>query len=165
MAGARSFIRMHISQGPPSTGNPALDEYLATIHHSFQALGSNTDSVCEDFPFAVAVAAGKAVNIYSDGGVLKARLAIANSADTLYSGFCATAEGVSAGGTGQVIFSGRNDFLSGLAINTKYYLSADAAGEITTVPPSISGTYPQYIGTSISASSLSTAPNANPVMN
>lgn len=98
------------------------------------------------------LAAGDFVNIWNDTGTAKARKADASSSGKEADGFVLDA--VNSGQSASVYFEGRNTALSGLTIGARYYLSAAAAGTVTTTPPSGTSQVVQFIGRASSATSL-----------
>jgi len=97
------------------------------------------------------LAAGDLVNLWNDGGTLKARKAIATSAGTRASGFVKAAYNTAA--TATVFVKGNNDQLSGLTIGAFLYLSGTTAGAVTSTAPTTSGHIAQPVGQAITATS------------
>ena len=98
------------------------------------------------------LAAGDFVNIWNDASTAKARKADASSAGKEVDGFVLDA--VNSGQSASVYFEGRNTALSGLTVGARYYLSATAAGTITTAPPTGTGQVVQFMGRASGATSL-----------
>lgn len=98
------------------------------------------------------LAAGDFVNIWNNTGVANARKADASSSGKEADGFVLDA--VNSGQNASVYFEGRNTALTGLTIGSRYYLSAAAAGAITSTPPSAASQVVQFMGRASSATSL-----------
>lgn len=96
-----------------------------------------------------ALDAGDFVNIFDDGGTIKVRKAD-NSNDRRADGFVLSAYAIAA--TAEVYFEGTNTALSGLTPGVRYYLGT--AGDVTSTPPSASGTICQFIGKPTSATEM-----------
>jgi hypothetical protein len=96
------------------------------------------------------LAAGDLVNLWNDGGTLKARKAIATGLGTRASGFVLSAFSTSA--TATVYIKGNNDQLSGLTAGDFLFLSA-TAGLVTATAPTTSGQVAQQVGQAITATS------------
>ena len=103
-------------------------------------------------PAAVAIGAGKQVNIFNNGGVESVQLADATLATPLRSdGFVLAA--VAVGATAKVYRRGGvNSALTGLTQDTDYYLGA--AGAVTATQNVTTGQLDQYIGKATAAAAL-----------
>lgn len=97
------------------------------------------------------LAAGDLVNLWDDGGTLKARKADATAAGKEAHGF--TEAAVTSPANATVIFDGTIAGLSGLTIGAKYFL-ATTGGAITTTAPSTVGNVIQPVGVAASATEL-----------
>jgi len=111
--------------------------------------------ICADTNSAPAsenLAAGDFVNLWSDGGTLKARKADASTTGKEAHGFVLAA--VTSGNSATVYREGTNTQVSGLTVGSKYYLSAATAGGIVTTAPSATGNVIQLIGIANSATQI-----------
>lgn len=99
------------------------------------------------------LAAQDAVNLYSDAGTLKVRLADADDTTKPCHGFVVSA--VTSGNPAYVITATGivRTGLSGLTVAAEYYLST-TAGALTSTAPSSSGNSVQRLGIAISSSSI-----------
>lgn len=102
------------------------------------------------------LAAGDLVNVWNSSGA-RARKADATTAGKEAVGFVLSA--VTSGQNATVYFEGTVTGLTGLTIGARYYVSAAAAGQVTDTPPSAAGNVVQYVGTAITATSLSFEPD------
>lgn len=101
-----------------------------------------------------AIAAGAAVNLYTSIGLLTARNAKATDGTKQCDAFCSQAEGIPAGGIGEIILNdGVNYFLADLVPGTRYYLST-TAGKFTATAPVAVGNLEQALGIAITATAL-----------
>jgi hypothetical protein len=98
-------------------------------------------------PFGVTLAFGQMVNLYSNAGVLTARLAAANVAGLPAHGWCSIP--ATAGSYGEVMLGGLCRGVSGLTPGITYYLG-NTPGTIA----ASAGTVSQKIGYGLGASSL-----------
>ncbi len=107
-------------------------------------------------PAAVAIGAGKQVNIFNNSGTESVQLADATLATPLRSdGFVLAA--VASGGTAKVYRRGGiNTALSGLTQDSDYYLGA--AGAVTVTQNTTAGQLDQYIGKATAAAVLDQLP-------
>jgi hypothetical protein len=97
---------------------------------------------------------GAAVNLFAPINVLTARNANASIANKPCDAFCSQAEGIPAGGIGEIILNdGVNYFLTGLIPGTRYYLDI-LPGKFTSIPPVASGNLEQSIGIAITETAL-----------
>lgn len=101
---------------------------------------------------AVAITAGQIINLYSDAGVMKARLASATSATTMAHGVANTACGIGERFEMQWL---RCYCLTigGMTAGTLYWLST-VGGAIQNLPPVAAGTIAQPIGLAFASSEL-----------
>ncbi|HNU06378.1 MAG TPA: hypothetical protein PKO33_01350 [Pyrinomonadaceae bacterium] len=99
------------------------------------------------------LAAQDAVNLYSDAGTLKVRLADADDTTKPCHGFVVSA--VTSGNPAYAITANGivRTGLSGLTVGAEYYLST-TAGALTSTAPSTSGNSVQRLGIAISSSSI-----------
>jgi hypothetical protein len=111
-------------------------------------IGADTTSA----PASENLAAGDFVNLWSDGGTLKARKADASTTGKEAHGFVLAA--VTSGNSATVYREGTNTQVSGLTVGSKYYLSAATAGGIVTTAPSATGNVIQLIGIANSATQI-----------
>ena len=95
--------------------------------------------------------AGDFVNLFDDGGTIKARKASATTSGKEAVGF--VLKSAVLGTIVPIQMAGVNDQLTGLSTGDRYYLSA-LGGETTSTPPSTSGNVVQYVGNAISASRI-----------
>lgn len=101
------------------------------------------------------LAAGDHVNIYTDGGVAKARKADGGAAKRKAHGFVKAA--VLTGETASVTpLGGENDAVSGLTPGVEYFLSTTTPGSVQLVAPNGSGVLRQPLGVAVSATQLAT---------
>lgn len=134
------------NQIPALNGSGVLDISLMPV-------GVGADVVtCPSFEN---LAAGQFVNLFSNGGVLNARLANATTNGKPAHGFVIAAATAPAVVTVYLI-GALNNALTGLVIGTDYYLDI-VAGGISATPPSASGNIVQYIGTAESATAIAFA--------
>ena len=107
------------------------------------------------YPIAsVAIARGQVVNLWNDGGVLKARLAQANSATTMAHGLANTAAGIGA----QVeinLWQTWTNAIGALTPGSLYYLAPGTAGAVQATRPSVGGQIIQSVGVALSANDFS----------
>lgn len=96
------------------------------------------------------LAAGDLVNVFSDGGVMKVRLADASSAVAPANGFVLSA--FTTGQTALVYWGGLNSAITGATAGPNYL--STTPGKITTVAPSASGNIVQRIGWAITATNM-----------
>lgn len=100
----------------------------------------------------VTIARGQAVNLYLSGGILKVRLADADSATTMMHGVAN-----SAGSAGDIIeinwLRGLLDSVGGMTTGTLYYLST-TAGAVQSARPSGAGQIIQAAGVALNATTL-----------
>ena len=99
------------------------------------------------------LAAGDLVNLFNDGGTIKARKADASG------GFAKQADGFvkssySTGASATVYNDGTISGLTGLTIGARYYLSGSSAGTATATIPTTSAYISQYVGKAKSATEL-----------
>lgn len=105
------------------------------------------------YPIAgAAISVGQIVNLYSNAGVLNARLANASGAGTMAHGIANTSAAI-----GQRLemqwLRCYNFSIGGMTIGTLYWLST-VAGAIQNVAPAAAGTIAQPIGVAVAASEL-----------
>ena len=105
-------------------------------------------------PASVNISYGQTVNLYSNAGVLTARLANASAAGTPMHGWCSTSGGVLAGATGEFMLGGLCPAISGLTIGSTYYQS-NTAGSIGLA----AGTISQKVGFAIGTTQLMVRPD------
>lgn len=103
-----------------------------------------------------AIGSGKLVNIWSDSGVAKARLADASAVGKRAMGYVPT--GVASGATVTVWFAGANSSVSGLTPGTDVFL-ATTPGGVTSTAPSGSGQIVQRVGIAATTSAFMFAPS------
>lgn len=118
---------------------------------------SSTAGALSDVPTSENLAAGAAVNLFSDSGVLTARNAVATDATKPVNGFVRGAS--TSGDTVDVLPAGAtNDSLSGLTPGTTYYLDPATPGALTDTAPSTVGQGVQAVGVATSATELAFQP-------
>jgi hypothetical protein len=101
------------------------------------------------------LAAGNLINIYNDGGTVKARKADATTAGKEANGFVLSAFAI--GVSALVYLWGLNTQLSALTGGSIYYLST-TAGAVTDTSPSGSGNVVQRVGRATAATELNFEP-------
>lgn len=106
-------------------------------------------------PASEALTAGQLVNIYSDAGVAKCRLADASNGRPCH-GFVLAS--VAADGIAVVLNLGYNPLLSGMEVGERW-LSSTTPGGTTRVPPSAAGTIVQQLGFAVGETVLQFSPN------
>lgn len=97
------------------------------------------------------LASGDQVNLWNDGGTLKARKANASDNSKPSHGFVSAS--VTSGATATVIHDGTISGLSGLTVGAEYYLGT-TGGAITATAPSSTGNSIQPVGVAKSATEL-----------
>jgi hypothetical protein len=101
-------------------------------------------------PASVAISRGQAVNLFSNAGLLNARLAQATSANTMLHGIANNT--VAIGGIVELnILRGTLDSVGGLTVGTLYYLST-VAGALQSGRPAGAGQIIQSAGVGLGAS-------------
>lgn len=101
---------------------------------------------------AVAIAAGQVINLFSNGGVLGARLASASSSTTMAHGIANTT--CAAGQRFEMQFlRSLVTSISGMIVGNVYYLGV-TAGAIQNLPPTVAGTIAQPVGLAATSSIL-----------
>lgn len=145
---------VNTSSGAPDAGKlPKLDgsgKLDSTMMPS--GIGADTLSVVT----SENLAGGDTVNLWNDGGVIKARKADATVTGKRAHGFVlgATTSGQSA----TVYFDGTVTGLSGLTLGATYYQHT-TAGALTATPPSGAGNVVQEVGVATSATTLEFSPS------
>lgn len=109
------------------------------------------------------LASGDLVNLWDDGGTLKARKADADDATKPAHGFVSAAVSSAATATVRVTRGSINTDASGLTPGARLYLST-AGGLVTETAPSASGNLVQPIGVALSATSYVFAPDLSYVI-
>lgn len=133
---------VNTSAGAADEGKiPALDA-AGRLDSSMMPVGIGADTI--NVPASENLASGDFVNLWNDGGTVKARKADATAAGKEADGFVLDA--VTSGNTAAVYFEGQNTSLTGLTLGSRYYLSAATPGVATATPPSASGNVVQYLG-------------------
>lgn len=99
--------------------------------------------------FSETASYGKTINLYSNAGILNARLSNATAAGKPVHAWCSTATGVIAGAYGEVMLGGLCTAIGSLTIGQTYY-AGNTAGAIAPT----AGTVSQKIGYAIGASLL-----------
>ena len=95
---------------------------------------------------------GNIVNLYVDGGIIKAR-----KADALFlrpaHGIVDNPAGMAAGSTGQIVFmSGRGGGMAGTILGATYYLST--GGTVQLSAPTVDGVLTQVVGVGLDAGGI-----------
>lgn len=147
------------SAGSGDSGKiPALDTN-GKLDNSFFPTGIGDET--KTMPASEDLAAGDFVNVWDDGGTIKARKADASGgAGKMAHGFVLAA--VTTSSTATVYTEGINNQLSGLSGGTNYFLSA-TAGAATATAPTTANYIAQGIGVALSATEISFEP-AQPVV-
>lgn len=101
------------------------------------------------------LAARDMVNVYNNAGTLNVRKADANNNMPVH-GYVINA--VVSPAAADVYFDGIISGFAGLTPGARYFLS-ETAGGVTTVPPSASGSYVQYVGVALSATEIEFDPD------
>lgn len=101
-----------------------------------------------------ALSAGDAVYLTSGSLIARASAAVAGNPAI---GFVLAASLAAAAAT--IYFEGRNTAVTGLTPGARYYLSDSTPGGLTTTPVTGAGKLHQYVGTAITATSLSWEPD------
>lgn len=122
------------------------EEAIRKTNAGVQSLADTLSENTQDVLFSATVSAGQLVNLYTNAGVLNAKVADSSIANTYADGFVESA--VTSGSTGTVRLLGRNIFLSALTPGATYYLST--AGAISTTP----GANSQIVGKALSTTEL-----------
>jgi hypothetical protein len=116
-------------------------------------IGAETQSVIA----SEALAAGEAVNFWSNAGVINARKADGSTVGKPADGYVKAAFASAA--TAIVFTDGLNDQLTGLTPGARIYLSGATAGAVTSTVVTGAGKTHQYLGKAISATSLQFEPH------
>lgn len=100
------------------------------------------------YPVAdVNITAGQLVNLYNNAGVLRARLASANSASTMAHGIAM--QSVTAGNQFEMYWlRGLVNTIGGMTVGTLYWLSP-TSGAVQNIAPNVAGTIQQAIGVAV----------------
>lgn len=106
-----------------------------------------------------ALAANDLVNVWNDGGTVKARKADATTEGKEATGFVKAA--VALNGQAAVYFEGRISGLTGLTPGVRQYL-ATSAGQATPIAPNAAGNVVQWIGDAVSTTEIDFE-KANPI--
>lgn len=146
----RQFAALIVSTGAPDANKLVATGADGRLDNSVMPVGIGADTAV--LPSSENLASGDKVNIWNDAGTSKVRKADATAAGKEAVGFVLDA--VTAPANAVVYFEGRNTSLSGLTPGARYFLSASAAGSITTTPPSATGNVVQYVGIAYSTTEL-----------
>ena len=139
------------SAGAGDSGKiPALDGG-GKLDITMMPTGIGADS--KSFTTGEALSAGDLVYINASGEALKAD---ANDVAKAAVGFVLSS--ASGGASATVYFEGSITGLSGLTRGSKYFLSASAAGSVSTTVPSGAGDIVQYIGVATSTTEMTFEP-------
>ena len=103
------------------------------------------------------------VNLWNDGGTLKARYADASAASAGKQAHGYVLETINSAASGVIYFEGLITGLSGLTLGATYFLSGTTPGAPTATAPTTSGHSVQEIGVALSATELTFEP-AKPVI-
>jgi len=98
------------------------------------------------------LSAGDFVNLWNDGGTIKARKADATAVGKRAHGYVVDA--VTAPASVNVYFESINNQLTGLTLGETYWLSDTTAGGLTTTPPADATEIVQELGVAVSATEL-----------
>lgn len=144
------------SSGAPDAGELAALGSDGKFHISLMPTGIGAQT--KVLPASESLSAGNMVNIWDDSGTLKVRKADASSAAKSAHGFIIESYTTSANAT--VYLDGTLTGLSGLAVNSKYFLSNETPGAFTTTPPDDTdvNSIMQIVGYAVSATELSFKP-------
>jgi hypothetical protein len=136
------------NQIPALDGSGRLDTTFMPV-----GVGADTKSVVS----SENLAASDLVNLWNDGGTLKARKADATAEGKECHGFVLA--GVTAPAAATVYFDGAITGLSGMTIGARQYLSAASPGARTETAPTTAGNVQQYVGVAVSATEMSFEPD------
>jgi hypothetical protein len=139
--------------------DPEAQEYWSSLIHQDTLLEAN---LIKMYPIAsVPMARGQLANLYSDAGILKARLARADTMATMAHGVVNSS--AAAGEQFELWWMrGCSDAFSGMAVGTQYWLSPSVAGAVTATRPVAIGEIVQSIGFSLTATLLQLDINSQP---
>lgn len=98
-----------------------------------------------------AIAAGAAVSLFLNAGILKCRNANGTNNTKPVDGFASAV--IAAGDVGEIVVGSGIAVIAGLVIGTRYFLST-VNGLITNVPPVAAGNIEQYIGIAVDGTHL-----------
>ncbi|HZX79866.1 MAG TPA: hypothetical protein VFE72_02795 [Lysobacter sp.] len=132
---------------------PQLDA-AGRLHTSFMPVGIGAD--VKVAPASEALTAGDLVNLWNDGGTLKARKADATAEGKECIGF--VLENVAQNSNATVYLEGTNNARAGLTIGARYYLGTTPGGLVTAALTG-SGNVDQYVGFALSTTELSFEPD------
>jgi hypothetical protein len=154
-----------------STGN--LEEVEATVQSAgaenageipaLDATGKLDDTVMPEgvgaevvvYPTSEELSANNVVNIFDDTGTIKCRKANATDTTKQADGYVKTSYTEGANAT---IYTDGYLPGTGLTVGSKYFLSADTPGAVTTTPPSGTGNIMQQIGKAVSPTAIKFEP-------
>ena len=150
ISGIRSLVSAKDSSaGAGDAGAIVALDAAGKINSNMMPNGIGSDSRVA--PASENLAAGDLVNLWNDGGTLKARKADATAAGKEAHGF--TEAGVTSGADATVIFDGTIPGLSGLTLGAKYFLHTTAGAVVSTAPSTV-GNVVQPVGVAASATEL-----------
>ncbi len=107
-----------------------------------------------DVPAFENLAAGDFVDLFDDGGTLKARLAIADDKDNPKKADGYVDAAVTAGNTATVLTGGTNANVSGVTKGGDVFLSDTTPGAVTATAPTALASFAQPLGTGITGTSM-----------
>lgn len=138
--------------GAATSGNSVVvkTQVDGTLDPAIMPTGIGAD--VKNMPASEALAAGDAVNIWSDAGTVKARKADATAEGKEAHGFVKAA--VTSGAQAAVYFEGRISGLSGLTVGARMYLSAATPGAMVSTPPATAGNVVQWLGDAVSVTEV-----------
>lgn len=128
---------------------PQTDPTTGKLHSSLMPAGIGSDETVA--PASEDLDAGNQVNLWNDGGTLKARKANATDASKPSHGF--VNESVTSGNNATVLHDGAVAGLSSLTPGADYFLST-TGGAVTATAPSATGNVIQPIGFAKSATEI-----------
>lgn len=123
------------------------------IDSSLMPSGFGVDAI--SVPASENLAGGDFINLWNDGGTVKARKANASAEGTRAMGFVLSS--VVSPANALVYLEGRNTAKTGLTLAQQYWLSDSVPGDVTTTPPSTgAGKIVQLLGMAYSPTAMST---------
>lgn len=144
---AQEVVATQTGGGGSENKIPALDA-SGKLDVTMMPTGVGADTVV--VPASENLAAGDFVNLWDDGGTMKARKADATTTGKEADGF--VKEAVTSPSNATVYTEGNNTAVTGQTVG-KHYLST-TAGQSTTTPPSSTGNVVQKVGVCSSATNI-----------
>lgn len=129
------------STGAPDAGKIVALDTTGKLDITMMPTGVTAEA--KSITASEALSSGDLINLWNDSGTSKMRKADATTAGKEADGYVKDA--VLSGASGTAFFDGINSGVSGLTIDTIYFLSTTAGG-VTSTAPSASGNVVQEIG-------------------